>query len=139
MRQVKKLHLEKNVIFNNTYVSLEELTLYLAATDIYITPYLDPQQITSGTLSYALGAEKACIATEYVYAKEMLSGGKGILVPFADSDAIAQALIDLYQHPDKRHAIEKKLHSLSLAMRWPAVAQKHREVYAQVLQSTLLP
>ncbi|HSX24444.1 MAG TPA: glycosyltransferase, partial [Candidatus Andersenbacteria bacterium] len=133
MQLVKKLHVEDHVLFVNSYVSLEQLKTYLAATDIYLTPYLDPQQITSGTLSYALGAEKACIATEYVYAKEMLSQGKGILVPFKNSDAIAHAVIDLYQHPQERRAIEKRLHALSLDMQWPAVAHKHLELYRHVL------
>ncbi len=130
---VKKLHIEDRVIFKNTYVSLEDLIILLAASDVYITPYLDPQQITSGTLSYAIGADKACIATEYVYAKEMLARGRGILVPFRDSGAISQALIDLYTHPDKRHAIEKKANRLRKNMSWSKVAQKHIQTYKQIL------
>ncbi len=130
---VKKLHMEKQVLFINRYVSLEELKQYLAATDIYITPYLDPQQITSGTLSYALGAEKVCIATEYMYAKEMLSQEKGIVVPMGNSTAITTALIDLYIHPEKRHKIERRLHALSLQMSWPAVAQQHLLLYKHIL------
>ncbi|MEK7070577.1 MAG: glycosyltransferase, partial [Patescibacteria group bacterium] len=76
---VKKLNLEKHVVFINEYVSLEKLQIYLASADVYITPYLDPQQITSGTLSYAIGAGKACIATPYIYAKDMLAKDRGTL------------------------------------------------------------
>ncbi len=132
-RQVHELHLERQVTIRNEYISLEELTTLLAAADIYITPYLDPEQITSGTLSYAIGANKACIATEYIYAKEMLAGGRGTVVPFRDSDAIAAALIDLYRDPQKRHEMEKKVNALGRNMRWPRVAEKHAQLYKQIL------
>lgn len=131
---VKKLHLEKQVIFKNIYVSIEELKLLLAAADIYITPYLDPQQITSGTLSYALGADKACIASEYIYAKEMLANGKGVLVPFRDTRAIARALLDLYRHPGKRRRMEKQVYTIGKNMNWKKVAQKHNNLYRQVVR-----
>lgn len=130
---VKKLHLEKHVIFINEYVSLEKLQIYLAAADVYITPYLDPQQITSGTLSYAIGAGKACIATEYVYAKDLLAKGRGALVPFRDSDAIANALVDLYKNPKKREEFERRALWLRKDMQWPKVAEKHTRLYKYIL------
>ncbi len=131
---VKKLHLEKHVVFKNKYVPLEELQLLLAATDVYITPYLDPQQITSGTLSYAIGAGKACISTEYVYAKNILANGRGTLVPFRDKDAIAGAIADLYNKPEKRHNKELKAQALRKEMQWSNVAKKHSSLYTRVLQ-----
>lgn len=133
MQLVKELKLEKHVVFINKYVLLEELKTFLAAADVYITPYLDQQQITSGALAYAIGADKTCIATEYVYAKEMLANGRGVLVPFRDSDAISVALVDLYQHPDKRHKIEKKLYKLRQDMKWSNVAEKHIVLYKHSL------
>lgn len=131
---VKKLHLEKNVRFINEYVSLKDLQKFLAAADVYITPYLDPQQITSGTLSYALGAGKACIATEYIYAKEMLKQDRGILVPFKDKGSIEEALIGLYKNPKKRHEIEKNAHVLRKQMSWKHVAREHVRFYKDVIR-----
>jgi glycosyltransferase involved in cell wall biosynthesis len=130
---VKKLKLEKHVFIINKYVSLDELKTYLSAADVYITPYLDPQQITSGALAYAIGADKACIATEYVYAKEMLGHGRGILVPFQDSHAIATSLVELYQNPEKRQKIEKRLYKIRQDMRWSNVAEKHIILYKNSL------
>lgn len=132
---IKKLHLQDHVILKNEYVSLEELKMLLAAADVYITPYLDPQQVTSGTLSYAIGANKACIATEYVYAKEMLAEGRGMLVPFRDSSAIAKALTDLYKHPKKRGDMEKKAAKLRKDMRWEKVAKMHMDLYKNILSA----
>lgn len=130
--QVKRLGLSKNVVFKNKYVSQDELKTILSAADVYVTPYLDPQQISSGTLSYAIGAGKACIATEYVYAKQMLSQNKGIIVPFRDSDSIAKALIDLYKNPAKKLQIENQTQSISKNMSWAKVAKKHLRVYKKV-------
>ncbi|KKR87719.1 MAG: Glycosyl transferase group 1, partial [Candidatus Curtissbacteria bacterium GW2011_GWA1_41_11] len=131
---VKKLHLEKHVIFINKYLPLEELKIYLAAADVYITPYLDPQQITSGTLSYAIGAGKACISTEFIYAKDMLAKGRGMLVPFHDSNAIAKDLIALHKNPKNLKKLETNVSSLRKDMSWSRVAKKHILLYSKVLQ-----
>ncbi len=129
IEQVKKLGIGKNVKILNEYVTTDSLKNFLSAADVYTTPYLDPQQTTSGTLSYAIGAGKVCIATEYVYAKEMLSNGKGIIVPFRDSDAIAAALLDVYQNPQKKLLLEKKTGTVSKEMSWAKIAQKHNSLY----------
>lgn len=130
---INKLGLKKQVVLKNKYVTLDELKTLLAAADVYVTPYLDPQQVTSGTLAYAIGADKTCIATEYVYAKEMLSHGRGILVPFKNSNAIAKALIDLYKHPKKRESIEKRAIQLRNDMRWDKIGKKHVELYQHII------
>lgn len=126
---VKKLHLEEHVHFKNEYVSQEELKTILTAADIYITPYLDPQQTSSGTLSYAIGASKACIATEYVYAKEMLAHDKGVIVPFRDSFAIADAIVNLFEDPEKKLHLETRVSGVSKEMSWPKIADKHLALY----------
>lgn len=130
---IKKYNLSKNVILVDKYISALEIERYFAACDVYITPYLDPQQITSGTLAYAVGAGKVCIATEYVYAKKMLTKGRGILVPFRDGSAIATALIDLYKNPKKRKQIEKQTKTIEAGMSWVEVAAAHIKLYSQLL------
>ncbi len=131
---VKKLGLHNNVIFVNKYVSIKELKDYLSAADIYITPYLDPEQTSSGTLSYAIGFGKACIATKYVYAKEMLSNDKGIIVPFQDSDSISEALIKLYDNPMELRRLENNAEVLGKKMSWSAISEKHMHVYKKIVQ-----
>jgi hypothetical protein len=88
---------EGNVIFYNRFVSPEELVQFISASDIYITPYLDVAQITSGTLAYTVGAGKAVISTPYWYAEELLAGERGALVPFSDPQALAEQVIELLE------------------------------------------
>lgn len=128
-----KLEVRKYIQFINRYITLDELRLYLSATDIYITPYLDPEQITSGTLSYAIGVGKSCISTPFIYAKNMLSDNRGILVPFRNSKAIAHSIIDLFCNTQKRKTIEKNAEKLGRKMHWDKVAQKHIAEYNEVV------
>ena len=96
---------ESNVIFYNRFVSLEELIEFISAADIYITPYHNESQIASGTLAYTLGAGKAVISTPYWYAQEILSEGRGVLVPFRDPAAVAEQVINLLDNEAERHAM----------------------------------
>jgi glycosyltransferase involved in cell wall biosynthesis len=120
---------ESNVIFYNRFVGLEELIQFIGAADIYITPYLNPQQIVSGTLAYTLGAGKAVISTPYWYAEEMLADGRGALVPFKDPDALAAQVIDLLGNEAKRHAMRKRAYVFGRAMVWPQVARRYMESF----------
>lgn len=130
---VSDLHIEKYVTFINRYISLNELKTYLEAADVCVTPYLDPQQITSGTLAYAMGVGKVCISTPFLYAQHLLEDGRGVLVPFKDKTAIAEAFIQIYKNPKKRKEIEEKAHTLGREMRWPQVALKHIAIYKDIL------
>jgi glycosyltransferase involved in cell wall biosynthesis len=94
-QRAQRLGVDSSVIFHDRFVSKGELVEFLSAADIYITPYLNPEQITSGTLAYAVGAGKAVISTPYVYARELLVDGRGILVPFRDGQAIGREVIGL--------------------------------------------
>ena len=123
--RAKLLRVDSNMIFHNRFVSQEELTEFLAAADIYITPYLKPEQITSGTLAYAVGSGRAVISTPYWYARELLSDGRGILVPWRDPTAIAREVIDLLGDDEKRLAMSKRAADYGRNMRWPAVAQSY--------------
>ncbi|HBF34266.1 TPA: glycosyl transferase family 1 [Candidatus Sumerlaeota bacterium] len=120
---------EGNVIFYNRFVSLEELIEFISAADIYITPYLNVQQITSGTLAYTLGAGKAIISTPYWYAEEMLAEERGALVPFNDPAALADQVIDLLANEAKRHAMRKRAYMFGRAMIWPEVAHRYMESF----------
>lgn len=116
---------EERVVFYNRFVSLDELVEFIGATDIYITPYLNPAQITSGTLAYTLGAGKAVISTPYWYAEEMLAEERGVLVPFNDPAALAEQVIDLLDNESRRHAMRKRAYLFGREMIWPQVARRY--------------
>ncbi len=116
---VKRLGLQGHVSFIDEYMAQREIIELLLASDVYVTPYLDPQQITSGTLAYALGAGKAIVSTGYLHAKEALADGRGILVPFRDSAALAEAVKSLLDHPDRKHALELASYAYASDMSWP--------------------
>jgi hypothetical protein len=120
---------EGHVIFYNQFVSLEELVEFIGAADIYITPYLNPAQITSGTLAYTLGAGKAVISTPYWYAEEMLTDERGALVPFRDPAALAEQVLDLLDNESKRHAMRKRAYLFGRAMIWPQVARRYMDSF----------
>jgi glycosyltransferase involved in cell wall biosynthesis len=119
----KKNKLEKNVIFYNRFVELENLKEFIGAADLYITPYLNEAQITSGTLAYTFGAGKAVVSTPYWHAAELLAEDLGVLVPFGDVQAIAREVIGLLRDDPRRHAIRKNAYKLGREMVWSNVAQ----------------
>ncbi len=120
---------EANVIFYNRFVEMEELIQFISATDIYITPYLDAAQITSGTLAYTLGAGKAIISTPYWYAEEMLADERGVLVPFHNPQALAEGVIDLLDNESKRHAMRKRAYLFGRDMIWSQVARRYMQSF----------
>jgi glycosyltransferase involved in cell wall biosynthesis len=124
-----RLGVDGSVIFHNRFVSRDELLEFLAAADLYITPYLNPEQITSGTLAYALGAGKAVISTPYAYARELLADGRGILVPFRDASAIATEIVGLLDEPEKRLEMRRRAGAYGQAMLWPAVGKAYLRTF----------
>jgi len=120
---------EANVIFYNRFVGLDELVQFISAADIYLTPYLDVAQITSGTLAYTLGAGKAIISTPYWYAEEMLADERGALVPFSDPQALAAQVIDLMGDESKRHAMRKRAYLFGRDMIWSQVARRYMQSF----------
>jgi glycosyltransferase involved in cell wall biosynthesis len=121
----QELGVADNIIFHNRFVSDEELTEFLAAADICLTPYLQPDQITSGALAYAVGAGKPVISTPYRYATELLADNRGILVPWRDANAIADAVVSLLGDTAQRDALGARAGALGREMRWPAVARRY--------------
>jgi hypothetical protein len=123
--RAERLGVSANVIFHNRFVSQDELTEFLAAADIYVTPSVNPDQITSGTLAYAIGAGKAVISTPYVHARELLAEGRGVLVPWGDAGAIATEVVNLLGDNDRRLDMRKRAAAYGRAMLWPAVARSY--------------
>lgn len=119
----KELGVSSHVVFNNRFVSNEEMIEHVGAADIYITPYRQEAQVVSGTLAIALGAGKAIISTPYWHAKEILADGRGVLVPFEDSDSIANATIRLLDNDAERHAMRKRAYLHSRNTTWQKTAQ----------------
>ncbi len=128
-RRAQELGVESSVIFHNRFVSRGELVKFLSAADIYVTPYLKPEQSTSGTLAYAVGSGKAVISTPYLYARELLADGRGILVPWRDSQTIATAVVDLLSNDEKRLALCARAAAHGRSMVWPAVARGYLQSF----------
>src|SRR5882724_11309935 len=130
-RLAKKNKVEKNVIFYNRFVEIEELKEFIGAADLYLTPYLSEAQITSGTLAYAFGSGKAVISTPYWHARELLAEDRGVLVPFGDSKAIATEVQGLLRDETRRHAIRKNAYMLGREMIWSNVARQYMKSFEQ--------
>ena len=126
----KSLGVHEHVQFYNQFVELDNLLEYLGAADIYITPYLNPAQITSGTLSYAFGCGKAVVSTPYWHAEELLDGERGMLVPFGDSDAIAEKILKLLTDEPLRHAMRKRGYLMGREMIWAKVIEMYADAFA---------
>ncbi len=118
-----------NVIFYDRFVSLEDLTEFISATDIYVTPYLNEAQITSGTLAYVFGAGKAVVSTPYWHAQELLGQDRGILVPFRDSKAIAQGVCAFLDDPVRMERTRREAYGLGRDMIWSSVADRYLESF----------
>jgi glycosyltransferase involved in cell wall biosynthesis len=134
-RLAKDRGVASHVIFYNRFVTLEELKDFIGAADIYITPYLNESQITSGTLAYAFGAGKAVISTPYWHAKELLANDRGILVPFANAKAITEGVKRFLSDPVLMTATRKKAWKLGRGMTWSVVAQGHIESFERARAS----
>ncbi|MEA2661269.1 MAG: hypothetical protein QOH08_841 [Chloroflexota bacterium] len=113
-----------HIAFVNEYLTQRDIVGYLLATDVYVTPYLDPNQITSGTLAYALGAGKAIVSTPYLHAIEALADDRGIVVPFRDAPAIADAVNRILGDPDLKQRLERRAYAYGRETAWPAVGRR---------------
>jgi glycosyltransferase involved in cell wall biosynthesis len=128
-----RLGMRDHVKFVNQYLTQREVVDYLLATDVYVTPYLDPNQITSGTLAYALGAGKAIVSTPYLHAKEVLESGRGILVPFRDAAAVASAVNSILGDPQHKRELEIRAYEYGKEMAWPAIGRRVLAMMRDVL------
>ena len=135
-----QLGVSSNLILVNRFVSAEELVEHVGAADIYITPYRQEAQIVSGTLAIALGAGKAIISTPYWHAKELLADKRGVLVPFENPGAIAEAVLQLLGNDAERHAMRKRAYLHSRETIWPKTARKYMASFQRArFERTLQP
>jgi len=130
---VEELGMENHVRFHNHYVTKEDLIRYIGVAEIYLTPYPNEKQITSGTLAYAVGAGKAVVSTPYWHANELLADGRGRLFPFGDSDALAGQVLELLANPAERRAMRKRAYMHGRPMVWSAVAKAYLDLAGDVL------
>ncbi len=131
-RRATELGVSDHVEFVNKFVELDELVEFLGAADVYVTPYLNEAQITSGTLAYALGTGKATISTPYWHAQELLAEGRGKLVPFGDAKSLAAAVNYLFDHETERHSMRKRAYQYTRPMAWHDVAGQYLDVFSEV-------
>jgi glycosyltransferase involved in cell wall biosynthesis len=130
-RLARKLGIERNVIFYNRFVELKELTEFIRAADVYVTPYLNAAQITSGTLAYSFGCGKAIVSTPYWHAQELLADGRGVLVPFADSAALAREVGGLLGDDLRRASMCLEAYQKGRGMIWERSAIHYMAAFQQ--------
>jgi glycosyltransferase involved in cell wall biosynthesis len=130
-----RMGVSDHVKFVNEYLTQRQIVDYLLATDVYVTPYLDPNQITSGTLAYALGAGKAIVSTPYLHAREVLADRRGIIVPFRDSVAIAAAVTRILSDPAEKRRLEQAAYEYGKEMAWPAIGRRVLALMRDVLDA----
>ena len=128
-RLVDELGLRDNVRFYNRFLSKTELIQYLQATDVYICPYIQKEQLSSGTVTYALGAGKPIISTPFHYAEELLAEGRGILCRFSNPQSITDGIKQLLDNPEKKAYIEKLAYAHGQNMTWPRVASRYVDLF----------
>jgi len=124
VERVERLDMAGHVAFVNEYLTQRQIVDYLLASDVYVTPYLDPDQITSGTLAYALGAGKAIVSTRYLHAVEALADDRGVLVDFASSEQVAEAVNGILDDPARKQRLEQRAYAYGREAAWPRVGQR---------------
>ena len=122
----------EHVVFQNEFVGLRKLFKYLMTADLYVSPYLNQDQAVSGTLAYAMGTGKPIISTTYWYALDMLTKGRGRLVPPRDSEALAWACVDLLTNEAERTAMGERAYAFSRQMIWPEVTRQYLALFKEI-------
>lgn len=135
LARVRKLGIEDHVVFSDEFVDLATLIQFISMCDVYVTPYLDEAQMTSGTLAYSFGLGKPVVSTPYWHASELLADERGILVPFGNVSAICRAVGDLLTDDARRQAIGKRAYDASRPMTWKRTAQSYIAAFDRARQS----
>lgn len=135
-RLIDELDLHEHVKFNNRFLTLRELVRYLSATDVYITPYINRDQIVSGTLAYALGCGRAIVSTNYLYAEEVLGKGRGIVTDTKDPDGMAEAIIRILSDASLRESLETAAYKYGRRAAWFNVAVDYLALFHSILMES---
>ncbi len=138
-RLVGELGAEDSVRFVNHYLTKDEIISYLAASDIYVTPYVNPHQICSGTLAYAVAAGRAIISSPYLHARFLLGGDRGLLVDFASPEAIAEAALCVLGAPELQAQLESRTRAYGQSLLWAEVGERYRELLREVFRQLPRP
>ncbi|MBN1807149.1 MAG: glycosyltransferase [Sedimentisphaerales bacterium] len=128
-QMVKDLKLQEHVIFYNRFVDDQELHNFLCAADIYVTPYISEKQLTSGTLSFAVGTGKAVVSTPYWAATELLADGRGKLVGFNDSDKMAESIIEILRNDSQFYSLRRQAYDYGRSRTWPKIGQEYWKLF----------
>lgn len=129
MARSRELGVEKHVVFLDQFVDQKMLLDFISMSDVYVTPYLNEAQMTSGTLAYSFGLGKAVVSTPYWHARELLADGRGILVPFGDALAIGNEIAKLLTNDALRQAMRKRAYSSSRSMIWERTAERYMSMF----------
>jgi glycosyltransferase involved in cell wall biosynthesis len=138
-REVEQLGVRDHVVFCDQYVTTNELCSYLQATDVFVSPYLNEAQVTSGALSYAMGAGAAVVSTPYWHAQELLADGRGRLFPFADSVALGRTIISLLSTPTDLKRVRTAAHEFTRAFTWPRIGAQYLSLGTEVVRAASKP
>jgi hypothetical protein len=130
--RTRELGLEDHVIFFNRFVEQNELLEFIAMSDVYVTPYLNEAQMTSGTLAYSFGLGKAIVSTPYWHAQELLDDGHGVLVPFRDPAAMSREIIGLLTDDARRNSMRQRAYLASRSMTWEQTAKRYIATFDKV-------
>jgi glycosyltransferase involved in cell wall biosynthesis len=131
--RVGSLGISKNVVLLDRFVDQPTLLRHISMCDVYVTPYLNEEQMTSGTLAYSFGLGKAVVSTPYWHARDLLAGGLGALVPFSDVEATAAAVARLLTDDAARNAMRLRAYKESRPMTWHHVGQRYVETIGRAI------
>jgi glycosyltransferase involved in cell wall biosynthesis len=133
----KECGVEDNILWINRFLELNELMQYIAACDMYVTPYLHEAQITSGTLSYAYGMGTPVVSTPYWHANDLLADGRGVLVPFKDSEALGNAIAGLLRDDKLRETMRRNAFEQGRTMTWSRVAEMYLDSFQKAREGAV--
>jgi len=134
MARVRELGIEDHVVFLDQFVDQATLLEFISMCDVYVTPYLNEAQMTSGTLAYSFGLGKPVVSTPYWHAHELLADGRGVLVPFGDAGAIGHEIAELLTDEPRRHAMRKRAYAVSRTMTWERTSERYMSVFENARQ-----
>jgi glycosyltransferase involved in cell wall biosynthesis len=133
--RTRQLGIEEHVVFLDQFVDRATLLDFISLSDVYVTPYLNEAQMTSGTLAYSFGVGKAIVSTPYWHARELLADGRGVLVPFGDSGAVGREIAALLTDDERRQRLCREAYVFSRPMTWPRTGERYMSEYARAIES----